>query len=214
MSREEIASDTPGHRNPMPNATKSKALEKALVAAREQARILEDKAMQSGRTVRAAKDKLRQAKGQLKLAKEEVREARKAAKAAKRACAEATDASEEAAAEVAGLEKRVPAAPVPAAPARAKSGKSKRARRRKSASARPGPGAATARSKKPRSAAGAAVPDEPDSGESAGTVPPNAVSMEVQIQMPSDIAVPTDVFSGNPAQGDGFVPPGSETSSQ
>ena len=187
---------------------KSKALEKAVTAAREQARVLEDKANQSERALRAARDRLKQAKANLKLAKHEASQARKASKAAKRASAEAMDASEEAAAAVAALEQRIQAQG-PAAPARAKSRKPKRGRGRKPATARPG---ATVRTRKVNSPTLVTAPDQ--TGETMVTVPATGGGQEVRIQLPSDITVPTDVFSGNPVQSEEFAVPDSETSSQ
>ncbi len=192
---------------------KAKSLEKAVTAAREQARILEDNASQSGRIARDAKDQLRQAKGNLKQAKEEARHARKASRAAKRACTEATAASEAAAAELAALEKRMKPSRARAAPARAKSKKPIRARVRKSAANRPRPRVATADSKKAKPPLVTAVPAAALTGPHTVSIHPDPPHMEVHIQVPSDIAVSTDVFSGNPAQSDGFGLADPETSS-
>lgn len=193
---------------------KSKAPEKAAATAREKARVLEDKARQAGRAARAAKDRLRQAKAKLKLAKEEANQARKAAKAAKRTYSEANDASEEAVAEAAALEQRIPVAQASAAPARAKSRKPNRARARKAAPTRPKPRAATVRSRVVKSPVVMAVHGEPETSEAVATVQPAQGTQEVRIQLPSDITVPTDVFSGTPAPSEGFALPDSETSSQ
>ena len=86
---------------------KLEALEKAVVTAREQARILESKARQLAQTARTAKDKARQAKSKLKLAKQEAKRTRRAAKAAKRALAEVLVLSETAADKLALLEREI-----------------------------------------------------------------------------------------------------------
>ena len=86
---------------------KLEALEKAVAAAREQTRILDDKARKSGQAARVAKDKARKAKAGIKLAKREAKKLRQAAKAAKRDFSEALLAAHRAATKAASFEKKL-----------------------------------------------------------------------------------------------------------
>jgi hypothetical protein len=187
-----------------------KSSEKTAAAARARARALKLKASQLGRAARAAKEKAREAKSRAKQAKQEASEARKAAKAAKRAFAEALNASDEAAAEIAALEKRTKdagdttagATPAPArgqtsakpktkprpkakAKAKAKAGMSMR--RRKTGSASTGGGFPV-------------IEASPVMTVSVAGSLPVQPGQEADAPAPGDIApVPADVFVGTPS---------------
>lgn len=86
---------------------KLEALEKTVVTARGQARVLETKVRQLTQAVRIAKDAAKRAKSKLKLAKQEAKRSRRAAKEAKRTLGEMLTASEAAASELARLERKI-----------------------------------------------------------------------------------------------------------
>lgn len=86
---------------------KLEAIKKAILTARERARLLEGRAKQLAQATRSAKGLAKLAKGKLKLAKQEAKKARKAYKAAKREYADAVGASEAAANDLALLEAKI-----------------------------------------------------------------------------------------------------------
>jgi len=186
------------------------ALEKAVATTREQARILEHKAKQSGQAAQSAKNKARQAKSRLKLIRQEAKQARKASKDAKRTFAEALGAAKTAAAEVANLERNLQKARKKAQLAGSKNAKTKTTVAPKSA-------AAKLRSHAPKSVA-AKTPVKPVALAKPAPRPnlkraqPAPERRDSGIQVPRDFGpMATETSAATPSRSDASTSPGASS---